>query len=141
MLKGMWRQMGAMHGGGGIAHGMHACAAHVPAPPLLCCAVENDDRPGMYSISDLLPLHQMAGTPLVFDYLHHALAPGKLSEEEALLTALDTWPQGVRPVVHYRWGDEGGARRCAKWLLGAGEVRLSMQLLWHAVRSRPDHSF
>ncbi len=70
-------------------------------PP--CCAVENDDRPGMYSISDLLPLHRVAGTPLVFDYLHHALAPGKLSEEEALLAALDTWPRGVRPVVHYRW--------------------------------------
>jgi UV DNA damage endonuclease len=66
--------------------------------------VENDDRPGMYSIADLLPLYNMARTPLVFDYLHHALAPGKLSEEEALLAALATWPPGVRPVVHYRWG-------------------------------------
>lgn len=75
-----------------------------PRSAAACLAVENDDRPGMYSISDLLPLHHMAGTPLVFDYLHHALAPGKLSEEEALLAALDTWPHGVRPVVHYRCG-------------------------------------
>lgn len=69
--------------------------------------MENDDRPGMYSIADLLPLHAMVGTPLVFDYLHHALVPDGLSEAEALAAALATWPPGVRPVVHYRSAAEG----------------------------------
>jgi UV DNA damage endonuclease len=72
---------------------------------VLCCgpaAVENDDRTNLYSIADLLPLHAMAGIPLVFDYLHQALLPGGMSEEEALLAALGTWPAGIRPVVHYR---------------------------------------
>jgi UV DNA damage endonuclease len=55
----------------------------------------------MFSIADLLPLHRWAGVPLVFDYLHHALVPGGLSEQEALMAALATWPPGVRPVVHY----------------------------------------
>ncbi|EFN54153.1 hypothetical protein CHLNCDRAFT_24929, partial [Chlorella variabilis] len=64
--------------------------------------VENDDRPGLFSLADLLPLHAIAGTPLVFDYLHHALVPGGLSQRDALLAALATWPRGIRPVVHYR---------------------------------------
>lgn len=64
--------------------------------------MENDDRASLFTIADLLPLHAIAGTPLVFDFLHHALLPGELSEEEALLAALATWPPGVRPVVHYR---------------------------------------
>ncbi|KAL4458568.1 hypothetical protein ABPG75_013433 [Micractinium tetrahymenae] len=71
--------------------------------------VENDDRRGYFSVADLLPLHGMAGVPLVFDYLHHALLPGGLSEEEALLAALDTWPAGVRPVVHYSEPSENPA--------------------------------
>lgn len=71
--------------------------------------MENDDRRGYFCTADLLPLHRAAGVPIVFDYLHHALLPGGLGEEEALLAALDTWPAGVRPVVHYRWG--GACRR------------------------------
>ena len=88
-----------------------------PLPPSHA-TVENDDRPSLFSIADLLPLHAMAGVPLVFDYLHHALLPGGLSEREALEAALATWPTGVRPVVHYRWagragwGAGGAARGC-----------------------------
>lgn len=55
----------------------------------------------MYGIADLLPLHRWAGVPLVFDYLHHALVPRGLSEQDALAAALATWPPGVRPAVHY----------------------------------------
>ena len=78
-----------------------------PSPPPSprrhpAAAVENDDRPGLFSLADLLPLHAIAGTPLVFDYLHHALVPGGLSQRDALLAALATWPRGIRPVVHYR---------------------------------------
>ncbi len=80
-----------------------------PCPlPLAPAAVENDDRGGYFSTADLLPLHAAAGVPIVFDFLHHALLPGGLGEREALLAALATWPEAVRPVVHYRWVASGG---------------------------------
>ena len=34
-------------------------------------SVENDDKPGLYTVNDLLPLHEMTGIPIVFDYFHH----------------------------------------------------------------------
>jgi len=61
--------------------------------------VENDDRPSLYSVSDLLYLHEKIGTPIVFDYFHHSLHPDGLTEEKAFLIAFDTWD--VRPVFHY----------------------------------------
>lgn len=79
----------------------HSCRARL--------TVENDDRRGYFCTADLLPLHRAAGVPIVFDYLHHALLPGGLGEEEALLAALDTWPAGVRPVVHYSEPSENPA--------------------------------
>jgi UV DNA damage endonuclease len=61
--------------------------------------VENDDKPGLYTVADLKPLHEMIGTPIVFDYFHHRLHPGSLTEEEAFHAAYNTWD--VRPVFHY----------------------------------------
>ena len=61
--------------------------------------VENDDRTTLYSVSDLLYLHERIGTPIVFDYFHHTLHPDGLTQEEAFMTAYDTWD--VRPVFHY----------------------------------------
>ena len=61
--------------------------------------VENDDRPTLYTVVDLLYLHDRIGIPIVFDYFHHSLNPGEQTEEEAFLTAYDTWD--VRPVFHY----------------------------------------
>lgn len=61
--------------------------------------VENDDRPTLYTVTDLLYLHGEVGIPIVFDYFHHSLNPGYQTEEEAFLTAYSTWD--VRPVVHY----------------------------------------
>jgi UV DNA damage endonuclease len=61
--------------------------------------VENDDKPGLYSVADLLPLHDMTGIPIVFDYFHHRLHPGGLTEEEAFSAACATWD--VRPLFHY----------------------------------------
>lgn len=61
--------------------------------------VENDDKPGLYTVTDLLPLHELIGIPIVFDYFHHRLHPGLQSEEEAFLSAYRTWP--VRPIFHY----------------------------------------
>ena len=61
--------------------------------------VENDDRPTLYTVVDLLYLHERIGTPIVFDYFHHSLNPGDQTEEEAFMTAYNTWD--VRPVFHY----------------------------------------
>lgn len=61
--------------------------------------VENDDRVNLYTVQDLTYLHEQIGTPIVFDYFHHSLNPGEQTQEEAFLTAYDTWD--VRPVCHY----------------------------------------
>lgn len=61
--------------------------------------VENDDKPGLYTVADLEMLHQEIGIPIVFDYFHHKLHSGGLSEEEAFLKAFYTWD--VKPVFHY----------------------------------------
>lgn len=39
--------------------------------------------------------------PIVFDFHHHKFCTGGLSEREALLLAAQTWPPGVKPVVHW----------------------------------------
>lgn len=61
--------------------------------------VENDDKQGLYNVHDLTYLHQQIGIPIVFDYFHHKLHPGTLTEEEAFIKAYDTWD--VKPVFHY----------------------------------------
>jgi len=61
--------------------------------------VENDDKPGLYTVNDLVPLHEMIGIPIVFDYFHHRLHPGTQTEEEAFHTAFSTW--SVKPTFHF----------------------------------------
>ena len=61
--------------------------------------VENDDKPGLYTVADLQGLHQMIGIPIVFDYFHHKLHPGTQTEEEAFIMAYNTWD--VKPVFRY----------------------------------------
>ena len=62
-------------------------------------SVENDDKPGLYTVADLTILHNTIGVPIVFDYFHHKLHPGVQTEEEAFITAYNTWD--VKPVFHY----------------------------------------
>lgn len=61
--------------------------------------VENDDRVSLYTVEDLVTLYERIGTPIVFDYFHHSLNPGQQTQEEAFLTAYNTWD--VRPVFHF----------------------------------------
>lgn len=61
--------------------------------------VENDDKPGLYTVADLLRVHEETGIPIVFDYFHHRLHPGAQTEEEAFLSAYKTWD--MKPVFHY----------------------------------------
>ncbi|MFD2935239.1 UV DNA damage repair endonuclease UvsE [Spirosoma flavum] len=82
--------------------------------------VENDDRQSLYTVTDLLILHETIGIPIVFDYFHHSLNPGQLTEEDAFMTAYNTWD--VRPVFHFsdsrREHEDPTARReaHADWL-------------------------
>lgn len=63
--------------------------------------VENDDKASMYSVKDLMYIHNKIGIPIVFDYHHHQFCTGDLSEEDALKLAVTTWPDGITPIVHY----------------------------------------
>ena len=63
--------------------------------------VENDDKATMYSVKDLIYIHEKIGIPIVFDYHHHKFNTGGLSEEEALKLAISTWPEDITPIVHY----------------------------------------
>jgi UV DNA damage endonuclease len=63
--------------------------------------VENDDKASMYSVKDLMYIHDKIGIPIVFDYHHHQFNTGDLSEQEALELAISTWDDSIPPVVHY----------------------------------------
>jgi UV DNA damage endonuclease len=63
--------------------------------------IENDDKASMYSVKDLMYIHERIGIPIVFDYHHHTFNTGGLSEQEALELAMSTWPKGITPMVHY----------------------------------------
>ena len=56
----------------------------------------------MYSVKYLYEgVHKKIGIPIVFDYHHHRFCDGGLTEQEALELAMSTWPEDVKPVVHY----------------------------------------
>ena len=63
--------------------------------------VENDDKASMYSVKDLMYIHERIGIPIVFDYHHHKFCTGDLTEQQALELAMSTWPDDIVPVVHY----------------------------------------
>lgn len=62
--------------------------------------IENDDR--SFGVADVTALAGRAGLRVVWDVLHHHCNdPDGLSDREALAAALDTWPEGVTPKIHY----------------------------------------
>ena len=63
--------------------------------------IENDDKASMYSVKDLMYIHNAIKIPIVFDYHHHSFNTGDLSERDALALAITTWPKGITPAVHY----------------------------------------
>jgi len=62
--------------------------------------VENDDRTSLYTVQDLMYVHEKTGIPIVFDFHHYDCHPGELSKNESLNLAMSTWPKGIIPVVH-----------------------------------------
>lgn len=61
--------------------------------------LEHDDR--RYSFEDALWIHRRTGIPLVLDVLHlRCLNPVARPLDDALATALATWPPQRRPKIH-----------------------------------------
>lgn len=64
----------------------------------------NDNRNGVWSIENLVKtFFDNYKIPITFDYLHHSLLPGNLTEREAFLLAASTWGNAT-PVFHYSEG-------------------------------------
>jgi UV DNA damage endonuclease len=63
--------------------------------------IENDDKANMFSVYDLARVHAETGIPIVFDYLHHQFCMDNLTQAEAFELAVNTWPDAIRPIVHF----------------------------------------
>lgn len=62
--------------------------------------LEHDDI--RFSAADVLWIHGHTGVRLIFDYQHHwCLNPSGLDAVEVLRPILRTWPDGVRPKIHF----------------------------------------
>ena len=62
--------------------------------------LEHDDI--RFSAADVLWVHEQTGVRLVFDYQHHwCLNPQGLDAIDVLRRILKTWPEGVRPKLHF----------------------------------------
>lgn len=76
--------------------GWEQCPEHVKRRLVL----ENDDI--RFSAADVLWLHERTGVRLIFDYQHFwCLNPERLPMRETLERFLGTWPQTVRPKIHF----------------------------------------
>ncbi len=63
-------------------------------------AVENDDR--SFGLRSVLGVAERTGIPVIWDILHHHCHdPDGIPDAAALALALDTWPAGVVPKIHY----------------------------------------
>ncbi len=62
--------------------------------------LEHDDI--RFSAADVLWIHEQTGVRLIFDYQHHwCLNPTGLDALDVLRPILRTWPDGVRPKIHF----------------------------------------
>ncbi|RDE06202.1 UV DNA damage repair endonuclease UvsE [Sphingomonas aracearum] len=76
--------------------GWEKCPEHVRRRLVL----ENDDI--RFSAADVLWIHERTGVRLIFDYQHFwCLNPERLDMRQTLERFLATWPDGVRPKLHF----------------------------------------
>lgn len=76
--------------------GWEQCPEHVRRRLVL----ENDDL--RFSAADVLWIHERTGVRLIFDYQHFwCLNPEGLDLRETLERFLASWPEGVRPKIHF----------------------------------------
>jgi len=82
---------------------LERCVRGIEALPELTrsrLVLENDDV--RFGVEDILWVHRRTGVRLVFDRLHHRLKGWEaMPEREALAACLATWPEGVRPKIHW----------------------------------------
>ena len=72
----------------------------LPEPVRRRLVLEHDDI--RFSASDILWIHQHTGVRLIFDHQHFlCLNPDRLDMGETVRRILDTWPEGVRPKIHF----------------------------------------
>ncbi|MDA1015462.1 MAG: UV DNA damage repair endonuclease UvsE, partial [Planctomycetota bacterium] len=99
-----------IHGGGGYGNKPDALARFAQNFKRLSrrvrtrLTVENDDT--TYTPSELLPLCQEIGIPLVYDVHHHRCNPDELSIEDATKQAVATWTDR-EPLFHISSPIEG----------------------------------
>ena len=71
-----------------------------PEPVRRRLVLENDDI--RFSATDVLWIHERAGVPLILDYQHFwCLNPEGLDLRDTLERVLRSWPDGVRPKIHF----------------------------------------
>jgi UV DNA damage endonuclease len=76
--------------------GWEQCPDHVRRRLVL----ENDDI--RFSAADVLWIHERTGVRLIFDYQHFwCLNPERLELRPTLERFLATWPDGIRPKIHF----------------------------------------
>lgn len=76
--------------------GWEQCPEHVRRRLVL----ENDDL--RFSAADVLWIHERTGVRLIFDYQHFwCLNPEGLDLRETLERFMASWPEGVRPKIHF----------------------------------------
>ncbi len=76
--------------------GWEQCPEHVKRRLVL----ENDDV--RFSAADVLWIHERTGVRLIFDYQHFwCLNPERLEIRDTLERFLASWPDGVRPKIHF----------------------------------------
>ena len=74
--------------------------ATLPEPVRRRLVLEHDDI--RFSASDVLWIHQHTGVRLIFDHQHFlCLNPDGLDMGDTVRRILDTWPEGVRPKIHF----------------------------------------
>ena len=62
--------------------------------------IENDDKASLFNTEELYKYMFLdIGSPIVFDFHHHALHPGSIRLDEALDYAMESW-NDVTPVCH-----------------------------------------
>jgi len=62
--------------------------------------LEHDDL--RFSAADVLSIHEQTGVRLIFDYQHFwCFNPERLDMLETLRAMLGTWPEGMRPKIHF----------------------------------------
>jgi UV DNA damage endonuclease len=76
--------------------GWDKCPEHVRRRLVL----ENDDI--RFSAADALWIHERTGVRLIFDYQHFwCLNPERLAMRDTLERFIASWPDGVRPKIHF----------------------------------------